>query len=59
MLPQETLTIQGGRDYYRMDEHINLVCIAGKGWPVLQLNWFVNDSPVRGQWYRNRCARPN
>lgn len=46
VLPQETLTIQGGRDYYRVNEHVNFVCISGKGWPVLHLNWFINDSPV-------------
>ncbi|KAJ6217572.1 hypothetical protein RDWZM_008729 [Blomia tropicalis] len=46
VLPQETLTIDGGRDYYRINEQLNFVCISGKGWPVLQLNWFINDSPA-------------
>ena len=46
MLPQETLTIQGGRDYYRINENVKFDCISGNGWPLMSVNWFINDKPV-------------
>ena len=46
MLPDETLTINGSCDYYRIDEYVNFECISGYGWPKLNLNWFINDLPV-------------
>ncbi|KAH9400762.1 hypothetical protein TYRP_002336 [Tyrophagus putrescentiae] len=59
VLPQETLTIQGGRDYYRINEHVNFVCISGKGWPLLQLRWFINDAPAPSDFLTTFKAVPD
>lgn len=46
MLPQETLTIDGAKDFYKMDEQVEFICMSGKGWPQLQLEWYINDQPA-------------
>ncbi|KAI7690362.1 hypothetical protein SSS_01120, partial [Sarcoptes scabiei] len=50
VLPEETLTIKGSCDTFRIDEDVKFECISGKGWPPLQLNWFINDSPAPNEY---------
>lgn len=47
VLPQETLTIEGAKDFYKMDEQVEFICMTGKGWPMLQLEWYINDQLAR------------
>ncbi|KAH9416442.1 hypothetical protein DERP_012870 [Dermatophagoides pteronyssinus] len=53
VLPDETLTINGSCDYYRIDEYVNFECISGYGWPKLNLNWFINDLPAPKEFLIN------
>mgnify|MGYP000082409926 CR=1 FL=1 len=46
VLPEKNVQILGIMDQYNYGENISLVCKAGKSWPPVRLEWFINNLPV-------------
>ncbi|XP_075679758.1 uncharacterized protein LOC113799130 isoform X2 [Dermatophagoides pteronyssinus] len=53
VLPEKNVQILGIMDQYNYGENISLVCKAGKSWPPVRLEWFINNLPIDNRYVIN------
>ena len=53
VLPERGPRISGGRERYDVGDLVDVNCTSSNSKPAAQLQWLVNDQPVRHNFFLN------